>query len=388
MSEPATDPVPLLVDLIRCPSVTPAEAGALALLEDRLGALGFAVERPVFGEGDSRVENLYARLGDTQPCLVFAGHVDVVPAGDEARWSRAPFAGERANGFVYGRGTVDMKGGIAAMVAAVARHLAKDERPRGSIAFLITGDEEGPAVNGTVKLLEWAKERGEILDHCILGEPTNPRAMGEMVKIGRRGSLSGALTVLGKQGHVAYPHLADNPLHRLPAFISALTQPLDEGSAHFDASSLQLVSIDTGNPASNVIPARTKLRFNIRFNDLWAPHTLGAEIEMRCRRAAGNSAFELDFEPTNSVSFLAQPGAFIDMITRAIEAETGRRPALSTSGGTSDARFIKDYCPVVEFGLVGESMHGVDERASIADIETLTAIYGRVLDAYFDKTER
>jgi succinyl-diaminopimelate desuccinylase len=384
MSEPMpTDPVPLLVELIRCPSITPAEAGALACLESRLRALGFTVERPLFGEGEAKVENLYARLGETRPCLAFAGHVDVVPAGDAARWSRGPFSGECANGFVYGRGAVDMKGGIAAMVAAVARHLNKGARPRGSIAFLITGDEEGPAVNGTVKLLEWAQARGEAFDHCILGEPTNPTTMGDMIKIGRRGSLSATLTVLGKQGHVAYPKLADNPLHRLPAFISVLTRPLDEGSAHFDASSLQIVSIDTGNPASNVIPARTKLRFNIRFNDLWSPRTLRAEIEKRCREAAGNSAFELDFEPTNSVSFLAEPGTFVDIVTRAIEAETGRRPTLSTSGGTSDARFIKDYCPVIEFGLVGESMHGVDERASIADLGTLTAIYERVLDSYF-----
>jgi succinyl-diaminopimelate desuccinylase len=377
------DPVSLLVELIRCPSVTPAEAGALAFLENRLQTLDFAVERPAFGEGDAKVENLYARLGAERPCLAFAGHVDVVPAGDEARWSRGPFAGECANGFVYGRGAVDMKGGIAAMVAAVARHLEKEGRPQGSIAFLITGDEEGPAVNGTVKLLEWAQARGEAFDHCILGEPTNPSVMGEMIKIGRRGSLSATLTVLGKQGHVAYPKLADNPLHQLPAYISVLTRSLDEGSAHFDASSLQIVSIDTGNPASNVIPARTKLRFNVRFNDLWSPQTLAAEIGKRCREAAGNSAFEIDFEPTNSVSFLAEPGTFVDIVTQAIEAETGRRPALSTSGGTSDARFIKDYCPVVEFGLVGDSMHGIDERASVADLETLTGIYERVLGAYF-----
>ncbi len=384
MSEPlSTDPATLLVELIRCPSVTPTEGGALTFLEKRLAALGFAVERPLFGEGSDKVENLYARLGEHRPCLVFAGHVDVVPPGDEARWSHGPFAGEREGGFVYGRGAVDMKGGIAAMLAAVARRLANALPPNGSIAFLVTGDEEGPAVNGTVKLLEWAKARGEALDHCILGEPTNPSVIGEMMKVGRRGSLSGTLTVIGKQGHVAYPKLADNPLHRLPAFIAALTRELDEGSAHFDATSLQLVSVDTGNPASNVIPARTKLRFNIRFNDLWSPETLSVEVERRCREAAGNSAFELAFEPTNSVSFIAEPGAFVDIVRRAIEAETGRSPVLSTSGGTSDARFIKDHCPVIEFGLVGDSMHGIDERASIADLESLTAIYERVLEEYF-----
>jgi succinyl-diaminopimelate desuccinylase len=378
-----TDPAALLVELIRCPSVTPAEAGALAFIEERLRAVGFAVERPVFGVGEDAVENLYARFGQDGPCLVFAGHVDVVPPGDEGRWSHAPFSGDTAGGFVYGRGAVDMKGGIAAMLAAVARYLAVPPQRKGSIAFLITCDEEGPAVNGTVKLLEWAKARGEAFDHCLLGEPTNPSAIGEMIKIGRRGSLSGTLSVLGRQGHVAYPKLVDNPLHRLPAFINALTRPLDAGSAHFDPSSLQIVSIDTGNPASNVVPARTKLRFNIRFNDLWSPRTLASEVESRCRQAAANAGFELDFDPTNSVSFLAEPGGFVDIVTRAIRAETGRSPALSTSGGTSDARFIKDYCPVIEFGLVGDTMHGVDERASTADLECLTAIYGRVLEAYF-----
>ncbi|MFI4996834.1 MAG: succinyl-diaminopimelate desuccinylase, partial [Hyphomicrobiales bacterium] len=348
-------------------------------------ALCFACERPVFAVGADKGEYLYARFGSESPCLVFAGHVDVVPAGDEERWSHGPFSGDLAGGFVYGRGAVDMKGGIAAMLAGVARYLGSAGRPLGSIAFLITGDEEGPAVNGTVKLLEWAKARGEAFDHCILGEPTNPSVIGEMIKIGRRGSLTGTLTVTGKQGHVAYPALADNPLHRLPAFIAALTQPLDRGSAHFDASSLQIVSIDTANPASNVIPARTRLRFNIRFNDRWSPETLAAEIERRCRGAAGNSAFELVFEPTNSVSFLAEPGGFVELVMRAIAAETGRTPALSTSGGTSDARFIKDHCPVIEFGLVGDTMHGVDERASIADLERLTAIYERMLREYFTR---
>ena len=378
-----TDPSSLLVELIRCPSVTPVEAGALALLETALAGLGFAVERPAFGEGGDKVENLYARLGEARPCFVFAGHVDVVPPGDVACWRHGPFAGELADGFVYGRGAVDMKGGIAAMLAAVARYLAASGRPAGSIAFLITGDEEGPAVNGTVKLLEWAKARSEVFDHCVLGEPTNPTVMGEMIKIGRRGSLSGTLTVRGKQGHVAYPKLADNPLHRLPAYIEALTRPLDDGSAHFDPSSLQIVSIDTKNPTSNVIPAATELRFNVRFNDLWSPQTLGGEIDKRCREAAGNAAYELVLEPTNSVSFLAEPGAFVDLITHAVEAETGRRPTLSTSGGTSDARFIKDHCPVIEFGLVGDSMHAVDERAAIADLESLTRIYLRILRDYF-----
>jgi len=381
----ASDPWALLGELIRQPSITPAKAQSLDVVANSLSGLGFSVHRPAFGTGAARVANLYARLGKSEPCLAFAGHIDVVPTGDRARWMHDPFGGDIAEGFIFGRGAVDMKGGIAAMLAAVARYLQSPAYSTGAIAFLITGDEEGPAVNGTAKLLEWIKARGDRLDHCILGEPTNRSALGDMIKIGRRGSLTGAITIMGKQGHVAYPALANNPLHHLPRFISACARPLDHGSAHFDASSLQFVSVDTGNSASNVIPASVKLRFNVRFNDRWTPKTLASEIERRCRRAADGTSFEVVFEPTNSVAFVTEPGAFVDLVARAIKAQTGRVPALSTSGGTSDARFIKDYCPVIEFGLVGDTMHAVDERASIADLECLTAIYQRVLAAYFEK---
>jgi succinyl-diaminopimelate desuccinylase len=273
---------------------------------------------------------------------------------------------------------------VAASIAAALAHLRAHGLPRGSIAFLITGDEEGPAVNGTVKLLDWAQARGERFDHCILGEPTNPDALGDMIKIGRRGSLSGRLTVQGKQGHVGYPHLADNPVHHILRLCAALlASPLDGGTAHFDPSNLEITTIDVGNPAVNVIPAQAKAAFNIRFNDLWTPQTLEAELRKRLAAAAGAANYTLDMAPTNAHAFLTQPGPFVDMVARAVEAETGRRPELSTTGGTSDARFIKNVCPVVEFGLVGKTMHAVDEHIAVADLEGLTAIYGRVLADYF-----
>ncbi len=381
-----TDALGLAQALIRCPSVTPEEGGALALLESVLVPAGFQVERPVFSaEGTPSIENLYARIGTAGPCLVFAGHTDVVPPGDVDRWSHGPFSGDIADGYLWGRGAADMKGGIAAMVAAALAFLRRRPVLPGSIAFLITGDEEGPAVNGTVKLLDWAKARGETFDHCILGEPTNPDALGDMIKIGRRGSLTGRLTVHGTQGHVGYPHLADNPIRGLVRLMAALTaEPLDSGTAHFDASNLEPTTVDVGNRASNVIPAEAKAVFNIRFNDLWTPGTLDAEIRRRLDRAAGNAVrYSLEFDPTNAVSFLTAPGAFTDLVAGAIEAQTGRRPVLSTTGGTSDARFIKDYCPVVEFGLVGQTMHQVDERVAVDDLPALAAIYERILDAYF-----
>lgn len=389
MAEPVldpTDPVALTQALIRCPSVTPQEGGALALLESVLTPAGFRVERPVFSEpGQPDVENLYARTGTGGPVLVFAGHTDVVPPGDAARWTHPPFSGEVRDGRLYGRGAADMKGGVAASVAATLRHLAARGVPaRGSIAFLITGDEEGPAVNGTVKLLAWAAARGEHFDTCILGEPTNPSVLGDMIKIGRRGSLTGRLTVSGTQGHVAYPHLAENPIRGLVRLVGALmAEPLDTGTAHFGPSNLEFTSLDVGNPASNVIPGEARGVFNIRFNDLWTPASLEEEIRRRCREAAGNAVrFELAFEPTNATAFLTAPGPFVEQVAAAVEAETGRRPALSTTGGTSDARFIKDYCPVVEFGLVGQTMHQVDEHVATADLEALTRIYERVLDAF------
>ncbi|GJD58948.1 succinyl-diaminopimelate desuccinylase [Methylobacterium dankookense] len=372
--------------LIRCPSVTPEEGGALDLLARVLGEAGFTVERPVFSEaGMPDIENLYARIGTGAPCLVFAGHTDVVPPGDTGAWRHDPFGGTVADGMLYGRGAADMKGGIACMLAAALEHLRAHGLNRGSIAFLIAGDEEGPAVNGTVKLLDWAKARGERFDHCLLGEPTNPQALGDMIKIGRRGSLTGKLTVHGRQGHVAYPHRAENPIPGLIRLTAALTaDPIDGGTQHFDASNLEFTTIDVGNPATNVIPAEARAVFNIRFNDRWTAQTLGDEIRARLDRAAGNAVrYALDLLPSNSPAFLTRPDAFVDLVSEAIEAETGRRPALSTTGGTSDARFIKDACPVIEFGLVGETMHQVDECVAVADIERLTAIYRRVLGAYF-----
>lgn len=381
-----TDPVALTQALIRCPSVTPAEAGALALLETVLATEGFSVQRPVFSEpGMPDIENLYARIGNEAPVLVIAGHSDVVPPGDVTSWTHEPFAAEIVDGTLYGRGACDMKGGLASMVAAVIRYRRDNPQAPGSIAFLVTGDEEGPAVNGTVKLLEWAKARGERFDHCLLGEPTNPATMSDMLKIGRRGSLTGKLTVHGIQGHVGYPHLAQNPIRGMVRLLAGLdATPLDAGTEHFDPSNLELTTLDVGNPATNVIPALARAVFNIRFNDLWTPETLAGEIERRLREAAGNTVrYEIVFEPTNAVAFLTQPGPFVAMVADAVEAETGKRPALSTTGGTSDARFIKNYCPVVEYGVVGQTMHQIDERVSLADLRALERITHRLLTAYF-----
>ncbi|MET0744902.1 MAG: succinyl-diaminopimelate desuccinylase [Microvirga sp.] len=379
-------PLALAQSLIRCPSVTPEEGGALAFIADVLGDAGFEVHRPVFSSpGTPDVENLYARWGSGHPFLLFAGHTDVVPPGDVAGWTHDPFGGIVADGELHGRGAADMKGGIACMMAAALGYIADNPSCAGSIGFLITGDEEGPAVNGSVKLLDWARERGERFDHCVLGEPTNPERLGEMIKIGRRGSLTGQLAVEGRQGHVAYPHLADNPIPGLLRLIDGLLRaPLDRGTAHFDASNLEVTTVDVGNAASNVIPAAARATFNIRFNDTWSPETLRAEIERRLREAAGGSIrYGLRFEPTNAVAFLTEPGPFVEVVAEAVRAETGLAPRLSTTGGTSDARFIVKDCPVVEFGLVGRTMHGVDERVAVADLDRLAAVYRRVLDAYF-----
>ena len=355
------------------------------MIQKALAAAGFDTHRVIFSEpGTPDIDNLYARLGTGAPCLVFAGHTDVVPPGDTAKWRFDPFSGELADGMIWGRGAADMKGAVAAAVAASLDHVSGRGLAKGSIAFLLTGDEEGPAVNGTAKLLEWAKARGEVFDHCLLGEPTNPEALGDMIKIGRRGSLTGRLVVHGKQGHVGYPHLADNPAHNIVRLLAALrAAPLDGGTAHFDASNLEITTIDVGNPATNVIPGEARATFNIRFNDIWSPQTLEAEIRARLASASEGARYDVSFDPTNAVAFLTEPGRFVDMVADAVEAETGRRPALSTTGGTSDARFIKSYCEVVEFGLVGKTMHAVDERIAVSELQQLTAIYGRVLDAYF-----
>jgi succinyl-diaminopimelate desuccinylase len=381
------DPVALTQALIRCPSVTPEEGGALALLAHILRDAGFDAEIVAFSEpGTPDVLNLYARRGRQKPYLLFAGHTDVVPPGPDEAWTHPPFGGVIADGLVYGRGATDMKGGVAASVSAVLRVLdALSGDLEGSVGFLITGDEEGPAINGTVKLLEWAHQRGERFDHCILGEPTNPEALGDMIKIGRRGSLTGTLRVLGKQGHVAYPHLAENPIRGMVQLVSALNaEPLDAGTDHFGPSHLEFTTLDVGNPASNVIPNAVRATFNIRFNDLWTPETLEAEIRARLQRAAGNSIrYEVEFQPTNASAFLTAPGPFVTLVQDAVEEATGRRPTLSTTGGTSDARFIKSYGPVLEYGLVGKTMHQIDENAAVSDIEALTATYELIIRHYF-----
>jgi succinyl-diaminopimelate desuccinylase len=389
------DAVAIARDLVRCRSVTPAEEGALDLIESLLKGTGFAVHRVTFTEGGAApVENLFARLGNASPHLVFAGHTDVVPPGEEAKWSHPPFAGEIAQDTfhgdtLFGRGAVDMKGGLACALAATLEYLAAAGEPAGSISFLITGDEEGIAVNGTVKLLRWAAEHCEQFDHCILGEPSNAAEIGDTIKIGRRGSLSGTLVVTGRQGHVAYPKLADNPIRPLTALMAALMEaPLDHGSAGFEPSNLEFTSVDVGNPVVNLIPGEARARFNVRFNDCHNQASLKALLETRVRAAApARTSWRIDWEPSNADAFVTEPGPFLDLVTGAIAEVTGRTPKLSTTGGTSDARFIKNYCPVLEFGLVGQTMHQVDERTALADLATLTAIYRLILERYFDRTQ-
>jgi succinyl-diaminopimelate desuccinylase len=370
--------------LIRCPSVTPADGGALALLCDLLAGAGFVAELLDFAApGTPDVGNLYARFGSRSPNLAFAGHTDVVPPGDVAQWRFAPFSAEVADGQLWGRGACDMKGGVAAAVAAALRFIAKG-RFAGSISFLVTGDEEGPAVNGTVKLLDWALKKGERFDHCILGEPTSVSALGDTIKHGRRGSLIGRLMIHGRQGHVAYPHLAQNPVRSLAPVLTALiSPPLDKGNADFEPSNLEVTSVEVGNPAPNVIPGEVRLVFNVRFNDLWTPRSLSEEIARRVAAASAGAHTTLTFEPTNALAFLTRPGPFTDLVVAAVEDVTGRRPSLSTGGGTSDARFIKAACPVVELGLVNATIHAVDERVNLDDLEALSLIYERALERYF-----
>jgi succinyl-diaminopimelate desuccinylase len=376
------DPVTLTQDLIRCPSVTPADAGALGVLEGVLTGMGFTCTRLRFEEpGTDPVENLYARLGSASPNFCFAGHTDVVPTGDRAGWTVDPFGAEIIDGKLFGRGTSDMKGAIACFVSATKSFLDRNGMPNGSISLLITGDEEGPSINGTRKVLDWMREQGEVIDACLVGEPTNPKALGDMMKIGRRGSVTATLTAYGAQGHVAYPHLADNPLPRLTEALTLLAgSPLDEGTAHFQPSTLALTTIDVGNPASNVIPAKGTAKFNIRFNDLHTPASLEAHIRDVLEEVGG--AWDLKMQ-TSGVAFLTPPGPLVATVAGAVKAVTGKEPELSTSGGTSDARFIKDHCPVVEFGLVGATMHKVDEHVAVADLIQLAAIYDRVLVDFF-----
>ena len=380
------DPLELARALIRCPSVTPAEAGALKLLEETLSTLGFTCHRLTFSEaGTADVDNLYARIGARRPNFCFAGHADVVPVGNAAAWTVDPFGATVIDGQLYGRGAADMKGAIAAFVAAASRFLA-EHGPAfgGSISLIITGDEEGPSINGTRKVLGWLEGREEALDACVVGEPTNPERLGEMIKIGRRGSLNGTLTVEGVQGHTAYPHLADNAAHRLVRMLAAIIgEPLDQGSAHFQPSTLQISTIDVGNPAHNVIPGQASARFNIRFNDRHTPESIEAWLRRRFDAVGGDYALKIEVSGT---AFLTPPGPLSELVAKAAESVTGLRPALSTTGGTSDARFIKQYCAVAEFGLISQTMHKVDERVALADLEALAAIYKAVLDGYLART--
>ncbi|SDJ68967.1 succinyl-diaminopimelate desuccinylase [Aliiruegeria lutimaris] len=377
-----TDPVALTADLVRCPSVTPAEGGALALLEQILSEAGFDCAR-VDRNG---TPNLFARWGAKGHAKSFGfnGHTDVVPVGDPADWSVDPFGAEQKDGFLWGRGATDMKSGVAAFVAA-AVDLVRDTPPDGAILITVTGDEEGPATDGTTALLDWMAEKGEAMSVCLVGEPTCPEQMGDMIKIGRRGSVSAFFTATGVQGHVAYPHRAKNPVAAIATLIARLSaSPLDEGTSHFDPSTLAVTTIDTGNPATNVIPTTCRATVNIRFNDLHTGASLSDWMRGEAAAIAAQTGVTISTETRSSgEAFLTPPGAFSESIATAVEAETGLKPALSTSGGTSDARFIREHCPVVEFGLVGKSMHQVDEHVSVEQIHLLKAIYSRILKNYF-----
>jgi succinyl-diaminopimelate desuccinylase len=377
------DVVEIAQALIRCRSVTPEEGGAQAYLSDLLKRGGFEIHRQKFSSpGMPEINNLFAKIGTGKPHLAFAGHTDVVPPGNEPSWSHPPFAGEIADGKLFGRGATDMKGAIAAFTAAVLDFTAKG-KPKGAISLLITGDEEGPAVNGTVKLLQWAKARGEKFDHAIVGEPTSAKRIGDTIKTGRRGSLSATLTIFGKQGHVAFPDRAQNPMRPLVAMLNALTEKLfDKGTKNFPPSNLEVTSVESGNAVFNVIPGEAKARFNIRFNDKHTIASLKKSIEKRLKSAAKSARYRLDYEPP-SESYLTRRGAFVDLVVKAV-AKGGVRAALSTAGGTSDARFIKNYCPVVDIGLLGNTMHQIDEHVPLEDLKRLTNIYRKILDRYFE----
>ncbi len=382
-----TDPAALALTkaLVVCRSVTPADGGAQAVLADVLAKAGFTVERVTFtAPGTPDVDNLFASIGSGAPHLVFAGHTDVVPPGDEAGWSHPPFAGEVAEGALYGRGAVDMKGGIACFLAAALAFLGERPLEAGTLSFAITGDEEGPAINGTKKLIDWALAAGHRFDAAIVGEPTSRQRLGDTIKIGRRGSLSATLCVHGRQGHVAYAELADNPIPRLVRILDRLSGlSLDTGSADFAPSRLEITSVDVGNPAFNVIPAEATARLNIRFNDRWSPATVEERLRSEIAAAAGDARCDLTIAPGANDWFLTRPGPLVDLLSAAITEVTGLTPEQTTGGGTSDARFFKDICPVVEFGLVGDTMHQADEHVPVADLHELTAIYRGFLNRYF-----
>ncbi len=381
------DPIELSLELIRRPSITPVDAGALGVLHTALARLGFHCTRLPFAEaGTPDVDNLYARYGDGAPHFCFAGHMDVVPPGDAAAWASDPFDPLIADGVLYGRGAADMKCAIAAFVAAAGRVIRAQGRALpGAISLLITGDEEGPAINGTVKMLGWLRANGQRIDHCLVGEPTSAARLGDMIKIGRRGSLNVTLRFLGTQGHVAYPHQADNPIPRLLEVLRRLHEHvLDGGNEHFQPSNLEVTSIDVGNPATNVIPGQIMARFNIRFNDLHTSKSLIAWIRQECETVTARLGgdYRLDVSVTGE-SFITPPGPFSALVAGAIAQVTGTAPELSTTGGTSDARFIKDHCPVVEFGLVGQTQHKANEHTAIADVHHLADIYAEILRRYF-----
>ncbi|CAN5289798.1 succinyl-diaminopimelate desuccinylase [soil metagenome] len=384
---PQTDPLPILEHLIRCPSVTPEEGGALKYLEGLLGAHGFHCQRLPFASPDSpEIDNLVARLGRGGPHLCFAGHTDVVPPGPAESWTHPPFAAEQADGFIYGRGACDMKGSVAAFAAAaIDVATAAGGTFQGTLSLLLTGDEEGPSINGTVRVLQWMKENDLVPDHCLVGEPTSSQALGDTIKNGRRGSMSFTVTMTGTQGHVAYPHLADNPVPKLARLIDRLaSDTLDEGNEQFDPSTLAVTTFDVGNPAGNVIPGRATAKFNIRFNTEHTPDGLRAWVERHC------AAVESELGGRFAVSvvgrgdaFVTEPGAFVGTVLDAIQEETGLVPKLSTSGGTSDARFIKDYCPVIEFGPTNATIHQADERIAIDELRALARVYRAIIENYF-----
>ena len=386
MKNAPLDPVTILQDLIRCPSVTPHEGGALSYLDKLLKGSGFACHRLVFKDNNTPdIDNLFARFGSDGPHLCFAGHTDVVPQGDETLWTHAPFAAEIRDGKIFGRGATDMKGSVAAFAVAAMDFVRENPKFKGSISFLITGDEEGPAINGTAKVLEWMKAQGQLPDHCLVGEPSCAERLGDTIKIGRRGSISFVVTVDGKQGHAAYPQKSDNPIPKLARLIDRIsTARLDDGNQHFDPSTLAVTSFDVGNPATNVIPSRAVAKFNVRYSTEHDFASLKAWVdqEIAAVKAELGGAWSVS-SSEGAEAFITEPGAFVELMQKSVEAETGIRPKLSTSGGTSDARFVKDYCPVLEFGPTNATIHQTDENIDIEELKATTRIYRRVIESYF-----
>ena len=382
------DPVTILQSLIRCPSVTPDEAGALSYLENLLSAAGFTSHRLAFKDANTPdIDNLFARIGTQGPHLCFAGHTDVVPVGDERGWTHPPFGAEIHDGKIYGRGATDMKGSVAAFAAAAMDYLSENPKLPGSISFLITGDEEGPAINGTIKVLQWMKEQGHLPDHCLVGEPSCVDHLGDTIKIGRRGSLSFTVEVEGKQGHVAYPNKVSNPVHKLSRFVDRISStPVDHGNEHFDPSSLQVTTFDVGNPAGNVVPARATAKFNIRYSTEHDYESLRAWVNAHVAAVKSELGGTWNVSSSEGAeAFITEPGEFVKLVQDAAALETNRRPTLSTTGGTSDARFIKDYCPVLEFGPTNATIHQVNESIDIEELKATTRIYKRVIENYFNK---